>query len=76
MSLGLRKLHRAHSSFRAALSEIPEDAKELVIKNDYFRMEFSEREHEGPFGHAYKFTLTDAIDECEEYVVDWEAFTS
>lgn len=39
-------------------------------------MEFTEREHDGPFGHAYKFSLKDAIDDCEEYVVDWGEFTS
>ncbi|KAJ9098690.1 hypothetical protein QFC21_004338 [Naganishia friedmannii] len=60
----------------AALNEIPPEAEELVISNDLFRMEFTEREHDGPFGHAYNFSLKDAIDDCEEYVVDWGEFTS
>jgi hypothetical protein len=59
-----------------ALNEIPPDQEELVIANDYFRMEFTERKHDGPFGHAYKFSLEGAIDDCEEYVVDWGEFTA
>ncbi|KAJ9109690.1 hypothetical protein QFC19_001920 [Naganishia cerealis] len=60
----------------SALNEIPPESKDLVIANDYFKMEFTEREHDGKFGHAYRFSLTDAIDDCEEYVVDWNEFTS
>jgi hypothetical protein len=62
--------------YSAALNEIPPDQEELVIANDYFKMEFTERTHDGPFGHAYKFSLEGAIDDCEEYVVDWAAFTA
>lgn len=58
------------------MNEIPLDQENLVISNDYFKMEFKERTHEGPFGHAYKFSLEGAIDDCEEYVVDWPAFTA
>lgn len=57
------------------LAEIP-PGEDLVIQNDYYRIVFDEREHKGPFGHAYTFTLLDAIDECKEYVVTWSEFES
>lgn len=58
---------------RHKLAEIP-PGEDLVIQNDYYRIVFDEREHKGPFGHAYTFTLLDAIDECKEYVVTWSEF--
>lgn len=63
----------AHKIYQL-LSMVPEDAKELKIQNDYFKIVFKEREHKGVFGHAYRFELADAIDDCEEFVVDWDNF--
>jgi hypothetical protein len=58
---------------REKLAEIP-PGEDLVIQNQYYRIAFEEREHKAPFGHAYNFTLQDAIDECREYVVTWTEF--
>ncbi len=45
-----------------------------MIANEYYKIEFDERDHKGAFGHAYTFSLTDAIDDCKEYIVNWGEF--
>ncbi len=55
------------------LSIIPE-GDPLTIVNPVFKITFDEREHKGAFGHAYSFYLEDAIDDCIEYIVNWEEF--
>lgn len=56
------------------LDQVPRGASQPVFGNQYYNVVFREREHKGVFGHAYRFQLTDAIDDCEEYVVNWENF--
>lgn len=56
------------------LEQVPPSASQPVFGNQYYNVVFREREHKGVFGHAYRFQLTDAIDDCEEYVVDWDNF--
>jgi hypothetical protein len=53
---------------------VPEDAPELKFGNRCYFVEFEEREHQGTYGHAYRFFLIDAVEDVPEYVVNWENF--
>ncbi|PWN43060.1 guanine-N(7)-methyltransferase [Ceraceosorus guamensis] len=64
---------------RRDLKALPND--ELSFGNEYFRVSFDptapqKKETCPAFGHKYTFWLKDAIDECDEYVVDFEQFES
>lgn len=56
------------------MTHIPEDAEELSIGNPYYNIVFDKREYEGVYGHAYRFTLADAVEDCSEYIVRWDSF--
>jgi mRNA (guanine-N7-)-methyltransferase len=56
------------------LAHIPEDSDHLEIGNPYFKIIFEERHHEGVYGHAYRFSLEDAVEDCIEWIVYWEEF--
>lgn len=48
--------------------------------NQYYTVEFDPTDTKNttlpPFGHKYKFSLLDAVDDVAEYVVDWDQFIS
>jgi hypothetical protein len=61
------------------LTELPEE--DLAFGNDVYQVEFSKRPQLKPgdgteadtrkiFGRQYRFRLTDAIDDCPEYLSD------
>ena len=60
--------------YRAKLDEVSEDSPELRFGNSCYFVEFTERKHQGMYGHAYRFYLQDAVDDVPEYVVHWENF--
>ncbi|KAH8082326.1 guanine-N(7)-methyltransferase domain-containing protein [Filobasidium floriforme] len=56
------------------LSHIPEESEELSIGNPYYNIVFDKRDYEGTYGHSYRFTLVEAVEDCAEFIVHWEAF--
>ena len=64
---------------RRDLASLP--GEQLAFGNDFYQVRFDPAQPEKkqlcpPFGHRYTFWLKDAIDECDEYVVDFEEFES
>lgn len=59
---------------RELLDAIPSDAEDLLIGNGYYQLVFEERHHEGLYGHAYRYTLVDAVDDVTEWIVYWKEF--
>ena len=54
------------------LGEVGDD--DLQFGNSCYYVQFSERRHKGMYGHAYRFYLTDAVEEVPEYIVNWDNF--
>ncbi len=42
--------------------------------NKHYTVEFSQDTIGNTYGEEYKFTLTDSVDACPEYIIDWSAF--
>lgn len=47
---------------------------ELKFGNPIYTIKFESKEHDTAFGHQYLFELTDAIDNCPEYLVHFPTF--
>lgn len=67
-------LAHPYTELRELLDAIPPDADELKVGNYYYSLVFNEREREGLYGHAYRFSLADAVDDVTEWIVYWKEF--
>ncbi|RKP36127.1 guanine-N(7)-methyltransferase domain-containing protein [Dimargaris cristalligena] len=47
---------------------------DLSFGNSIYRVEFDKKTDFQPFGHRYRFTLEDAVDDCPEYLVNFHIF--
>ncbi|KAJ1917041.1 mRNA cap guanine-N7 methyltransferase [Tieghemiomyces parasiticus] len=50
------------------------DANWLVFGNAIYQVEFENKTDFSLFGHRYRFTLEDAVDDCPEYLVHFPTF--
>lgn len=63
-----------HADPSERLDAVPEG--ELSFGNSCYQVTFSERQHNGIYGHEYRFFLQDAVEDVPEYIVDWDNFVA
>ncbi|KAF5391324.1 hypothetical protein D9757_002065 [Collybiopsis confluens] len=58
------------------LRELPPEREDLSFGNAVYKVCFETREHQGSYGHKYRFFLRDAVEDVPEFLVHWDNFVS